>query len=241
MSFVQAIRRRLRPLNVADYTRGLIEGGDCKVAVDIGCGSRSHLSAFRPKIVTIGIDAHPAAIDNAKKNQLHDHYIIADIVKTGVDEIIKQAEGVGGIDLVCLYEVIEHLPKSAGFEILERCERLTRKMVIVETPNGFVEQGPEFGNEFQRHLSGWFIHDFEGRGYKVFGTTGTRYLRGYAAGAKYDFPGCILLDEFLTLFLRINGNPKHAYNLVAIKDVRGVPARLNSDLPCASDKGGSRG
>jgi hypothetical protein len=97
-------------------------------------------------------------------------------------------------------------------------------------PHGFVEQGPEFGNEFQRHLSAWFIHDFEGLGYKVYGTTGTRYLRGYMAGPKYSFPGCIILDELLTLLLRINTHPRHAFNLVAIKDVRGVSARYGADM-----------
>ena len=60
-------------------------------------------------------------------------------------------------------------------------------------------QGPEFGNEFQRHHSGWFIHEFEGRGYTVHGTTGTRYLRGYMAEPRWNFPGCLLLDEALTL------------------------------------------
>ena len=56
------------------------------------------------------------------------------------------------------------------------------------------------------------------------GTTGTRHLRGYMA-ARIQFPGCLLCDELLTLLLRINRKPKHAFNLVAIKDVRGVPAR----------------
>ena len=83
----------------------------------------------------------------------------------------------------------------------------------------------EFGNEYQRHCSGWFIHEFEGHGYTVHGTTGTRYLRGYMAGPRYGFPGCLLLDEALTLVLRINRKPKHAFNLLAVKDVRGVPAR----------------
>src|SRR5687768_9817843 len=241
MSFIRAIRRRLRPLAAADYTRFLAEKGDCRLALDIGCGSFSFLSAFRPGLRTVGIDAFPEAIELAKSRNLHDHYIVADILKTDVEDILAQVPDIQRFDIVTLYGVIEHFPKKEGFEILERCEKLTSKYVLLETPHGFVEQGPEFGNEFQRHLSGWYIHDFEGRGYKVYGTTGTRYLRGYVAGPKYDFPGCILLDEFLTLILRINGNPKHAYNLVAIKDVRGVPARLNSDLPCASDKGGSRG
>jgi 2-polyprenyl-3-methyl-5-hydroxy-6-metoxy-1,4-benzoquinol methylase len=240
MSFVQAIRQRLRPMNVADYTRRLVEAHDCKVAVDIGCGSSSHLSQFRPKILTVGIDAFPEAIARAKVNNVHDHYIVADILRTDIHELLRQIEQVGPVDIVSLYEVIEHLPKSAGFELLERCEQLTKKFVILETPNGFVEQGPEFGNEFQRHLSGWFIHDFVGLGYKVFGTTGTRYLREYAAGPKYNFSGCILLDELLTLFLRINQHPQHAYNLVAIKDVRGVPARLGSRPPQQAASGGSR-
>jgi 2-polyprenyl-3-methyl-5-hydroxy-6-metoxy-1,4-benzoquinol methylase len=240
MSFVQAIRRRLRPLNVADYTRRLVDAHDCKVAVDIGCGSASHLSHFRPKILTVGIDAFPDAIARARANGVHDHYIVADILKTDLSEILLQIEQFGPVDIVSLYEVIEHFPKSAGFEILERCEQLTRRFVILETPNGFVEQGPEFGNEFQRHLSGWYIHDFAGRGYKVFGTTGTRYLREYAAGPKYNFPGCILLDEFLTFVLRINRHPQHAYNLVAIKDVRGAPARLGAQVAHATPIGDSQ-
>jgi hypothetical protein len=224
MSFMQAIRRRLRPRTVADYTANLVRSS--ALALDIGCGSDSHLSAFRPKLVTIGIDAFPAAVEEARSKNLHDHYLVADILSPNFPQILEKVRAIGQVDLVSLYGVIEHLPKTKGFEILDRCEQLTSKYIILETPNGFVDQGPEFGNEFQRHLSGWFIHDFEGRGYRVHGTLGTRYLRGYAGGAKYNFPGCILLDEMLTLFLRVDQNPQHAFNLVAIKDVRGVPARL---------------
>ena len=121
------------------------------------------------------------------------------------------------------------MTKAKGLELLDRVERLSAKFILLETPHGFVPQGPEFGNEFQRHHSGWFIHEFEGRGYTVHGTTGTRYLRGYMAGPRCNFPGCLLLDEALTLLLRINRKPKHAFNLVAVKDVRGVPARHNKE------------
>ena len=225
-----SLRNALRPRNVADYTRALIETGECQLALDIGCGSYSHLSAFRPQIQTVGIDAHPAAIEQARARKLHDHYFVANILKEDPEAILQQMGRLKPFDIVSLYGVIEHLPKRLGFELLERCERLTSKYLILETPHGFVEQGPEFGNEFQRHLSGWFIHDFEGLGYKVYGTTGTHYLRGYMAGPKYSFPGCIFLDELLTLFLRINNRPRHAFNLVAIKDVRGVPARFASAI-----------
>lgn len=214
------LRQLLRPKSAADFTAQLVANGEIKTALDIGCGTSSHLSRFRPKVETTGLDAHHDAIDLAKERGVHNHYIEADILQ---DSINAQ------FDLVTLYGLIEHLPKTDGFRLLDRIEKLSSKFILLETPNGFVPQGPEFGNEFQRHHSGWFIHEFEGRGYTVYGTTGTRHLRGYMAGPKYNFPGCLLCDELLTLLLRINRNPKHAFNLVAVKDVRGVQARQGKE------------
>ncbi len=210
------LRQLLRPYSAADFTAQLVATGEVKTALDIGCGTLSHLSSFRPGVQTTGLDAHVEAIDLARQRNVHDHYIQADILSDDLDATF---------DLVTLYGLIEHLPKAEGLELLDRIETLSAKYILLETPNGFVPQGPEFGNTFQRHRSGWFIHEFEGRGYTVYGTTGTRYLRGYMAGPKCNLPGCLLLDEALTLLLRINRKPKHAFNLVAVKDVRGVPAR----------------
>ncbi len=214
------LRQLLRPYSAADFTAQIVAGGEIKTALDIGCGSSSHLQAFRPHLETTGLDSFADSIDIAKKRDVHDHYIHADILKDEIDT---------RFDLVTLYGLIEHLTKTDGIRIIDRIEKLSRKYIIIETPNGFVPQGPEFGNEFQRHLSGWFIHEFESRGYTVHGTTGTRYLRGYMAGPKYNFPGCLFFDEFLTLLLRINQNPKHAFNLVAIKDLRGIPAKFSKE------------
>jgi len=233
-----SLRNALRPRNVFDYTRRLVESGECKLALDIGCGNSSPLSALRPRISTIGVDAYPEAIEIARKKGLHDQYIIADILKEDPESLLKHSQISGKCDIVGLYGVIEHLPKRLSYDLLERCEKLTSKYIIVETPHGFVEQGPEFGNEFQRHLSGWFIHDFEGLGYKVYGATGTRYLRGYMAGPRYSFPGCIMFDEILTLFLRINDHPRHAFNLIAIKDVRGTPARYGAEMQNMTERKG---
>ncbi len=225
---MRTLRSLLRPKCAADYTKELVASGEVKLALDIGCGHYSHLSQFRPAVTTVGVDAHPEAILRAKSNHVHDFYLESDILKDDVHERLGQIGVVEPFDLVALYGVIEHLPRKEGFQILERCEALTKKYVILETPNGFVPQGPEFGNQFQRHLSGWFIHDFSGLGYTVFGTTGTRYFRSYMAETTLRFPGGILLEELATLLLQINRSPKHAFNLVAIKDVRGVPARRSN-------------
>ena len=210
------LRQLLRPMSAADYTAQLVADGGIETALDIGCGTSSHLNRLRPGVETTGLDAHADAIDLARERGVHDHYIQANILNDDIDE---------QFDLVTLYGLIEHLPKSDGLRLLDRVEKLSRKYILLETPHGFVPQGPEFGNEFQRHHSGWFIQEFEGRGYTVHGTTGTRHLRGYMAGPKYNFPCCLLCDELLTLLLRINRKPKHAFNLVAIKNMRGIPAR----------------
>jgi SAM-dependent methyltransferase len=209
-----------------DYIKTTLENSKCGLTLDVGCGGYSHLSRFRPQITTVGLDVFPEAIEKSKTNGSHDHYILGDILTEPAEQLLSN---VGGrkFDLVLLYDVIEHLPKGRGYELLEKCEQLTSKYVLLQTPNGFLEQGPEFGNEHQRHLSGWFSEDFEGLGYKVYGARGTKYLRGYAAGPKYSFPGWMTCDIVLAGLLCIGKHKRHAFNLVAIKDVRGVPARLS--------------
>lgn len=225
MNLTLILHRFLGIPTASDYTKEIVETSECTLILDVGCGSHSRLSQFRPQITTIGLDAFPQAIEEARANGVHDRYIVANILTENVDELLANCGG-QKFDLVTLYDVIEHLPKRLGYELLERCEALTAKYVLLQTPNGFLEQGPEFGNEHQRHLSGWFPHDFEGLGYSVYGSTGTKFLRGYAAGPKYDFYGWQLCDIVLAKLLGIRKNPQRAFNLVAVKDVRGVPARL---------------
>jgi len=208
-----------------DYTKNVLAGSECSLTLDVGCGGYSHLSQFRPRITTVGLDVFPQAIERARANGSHDHYLVADILKESAERLLSNFDG-RKFDLVTLYDVIEHLPKRQGYDLLEKCEQLSSKYVLLQTPNGFLAQGPELGNEHQRHLSGWFPQDFEGLGYKVYGARGTKYLRGYAAGPKHDFPGWMICDIVLAALLRIGRHPRHAFNLVAIKDVRGVPARL---------------
>lgn len=218
--------------SIGDYTKRIVDRGDCKTALDIGCGISSHLSRFRPCLKTVGIDAHLASIDEARKHDVHDDYIVADVINMSLADLqekLHEKVGERQFDLVAAYGVIEHLPKRDGWRLLEQCEALSKKYVLFETPNGFVEQGPEFGNPMQKHLSGWFPHDFQSVGYSVHGTTGTKYLRGYMGKSKLPIPGILVFDQvFLGRFLRCAKKPKHAFNIVAAKDVRGVQARYRS-------------
>ena len=93
------LRKLLRPNSAADFTAKLLAKGEIKTALDIGCGTSSHLQPFRPSLETTGLDAFKNAIDTSKKHSVHDHYIHADILK---DNINAQ------FDLITLYGLIEH-------------------------------------------------------------------------------------------------------------------------------------
>jgi hypothetical protein len=225
------LSRNLGTQTVFDLTSKLIsENSDIQIALDIGSGESSHLSKFRPHIKTIGLDAH--TIEIAKKNNQHDYYIMADIIEMSVEHIqdkLYKIAGVDKVDLVTMYGVIEHFPKYDAWEILKKVEMVSKRFVLLETPNGFVPQGPEYGNPYQRHLSGWFPHDFSGLGYTVYGSYGTRYMRGYMGEPRIKFPGARLLDDIvLTRVLFCKKFPQHAFNITAIKDLKGVQAKYQS-------------
>jgi len=221
---LQALKERLQP-SPGEFTRRLLADPEVKSVLDIGCGKHSYVSPFRPRIRTVGLDAFEGAIETSKKRGLHDDYIHANIIESSAETIIDKSGG-KKFDLVALFDVIEHLPKKLGWELLEKCEQLTNRYIILQTPNGFLEQGPEDENIYQRHLSGWFAWEFESLGYKVAGSAGTRFFHGYAGEFKWKFPGVKMADFGLGLLLNLEQNPKHAFNLMAWKDVRGVPARL---------------
>jgi hypothetical protein len=55
--------------------------------------------------------------------------------------------------------------------------KLAQLLVIIETLNGFVHQGPVGGNKHQIHLSGWTYKDFKKLGFEIYGTTGMKFLK----------------------------------------------------------------
>ena len=72
------------------------------------------------------------------------------------------------IDSVVLSDVIEHLDKNDGYELLIELERVARNQIAIFTPLGFMPQhfdgaGDSWGfneTELQTHRSGWLPSDF---------------------------------------------------------------------------------
>ena len=71
--------RVFRIRNAIEYTRKLVDRGEVRTALDIGCGPNSNLRHFRPGIRTIGLDGCAGAIEESRRKSVHYDYVLADI------------------------------------------------------------------------------------------------------------------------------------------------------------------
>jgi len=76
-------------------------------------------------------------------------------------------------------DVIEHLSKEDGYRLLYEMDRISRKSVIIFTPNGFVWQSPSDNNEFNAHISSWTPREFRELGWdQISGHVGPKMVFG---------------------------------------------------------------
>lgn len=113
-----------------------------------------------------------------KKNNTHSEYIHGDV------QNLKNLVEENSFDAVLAIDVLEHLDKGQGYELLRNMENIARKIVIIFTPNGFVSQGLYDENDMQQHLSGWSVKELKSMGYDIYGFGGMRGLRGEGARVK---------------------------------------------------------
>ena len=85
------------------------------------------------------------------------HYLYNRIHTGDALEVIKK---LGTYDLVFMGDIIEHLDKENGMELLRQAVAHAHKAVIVSTPKYDTHQGPLCGNDLERHRSVWHEKDF---------------------------------------------------------------------------------
>jgi hypothetical protein len=135
-----------------------------RVIIDIGCGINPQ-NIIRPK-VHICVEPHIEYVQRIMNMNPFENYVCLNI--TG-EEALKLFPD-KSIDSIFMLDLIEHINKDAGFELLQQCERVTKKQIIVFTPLGFFPQkyiknrkdlwGMD-GGLYQEHKSGWDIEDFD--------------------------------------------------------------------------------
>lgn len=128
--------------------------------LDLGCGPcyKERSSLFRHLDIT-GVDIYKPNLDICQKYGVKT--LEADIRE--IDKYFNEKS----VDIVWMFDVIEHLRKKDALRLLNIVEQIARKQVIIFTPVGYLPQDNyEDGNMFQKHLSEWSREDFEKRGYR---------------------------------------------------------------------------
>lgn len=124
-------------------------------------------------------------------------------------------------DFVIALDLIEHLTKSQGYQLLYGIDRVSTGFSALLTPNGFVWQPPSVNNPFNAHISGWNSKEFKNLGWKTIrGQIGIRHFYGPYAIQKYRGVSnskleLIALTKILSFFL-----PKLAFSLYVTKKVK---------------------
>lgn len=197
-----------KPKFLAYELRKIIFPG-CKTLLDVGCGENSVVQFLKSNLQkTVGVDLFAKSIEKAKIKGIHDTYIKANVLD--IDKYFKP----GSFDCVLSVDVIEHLEKKQALELIKKMERIAKKCLVIQTTNGYLKQGPEWGNPYQVHKCGFTANEFRKIGYNVKGMDGPKFLRGGCAKIKYK-PRFLLavlaniLDPIYRYF------PESSFNLLA--------------------------
>ena len=148
----------------------------CDSVLDLGCGHNSLVQYFDVPF-SVGVELFEPALQESKRKGIHTQYIRADIRHLDLKPKC--------FDAVIATEVLEHLTKQEGYELLSKMVGWARKKAIVTTPNGYLVQYTYDNNPLQEHKSGWTAADFRTMGYRVVGSNGWKKLRGQKGALKH--------------------------------------------------------
>lgn len=166
MNFIDTLKLNL-PFSYMNLLKDSI--GEVNTILDLGCedGRLITLLSQGRKWKVTGVDIFSSNVSKARSRVIYSRVIKGDIVKTSRD-LIKQKQK---YDVVFCSQVIEHISRKDGEELLNIVDKLAKKKVIFGTPRGFMEQPECFlgNNPHQVHKSGWTEDDFKKRGFKVYG------------------------------------------------------------------------
>jgi len=132
---------------------------------DIGCGIRPQTFIKAKKHICF--EPHQQYIEHVKKDLTKEAFEKFAFINTdweGAANALKD----NSVETVFLLDVIEHLEKEKGVQLLEKTISKATKQVVIFTPYGFVEQNHEGekdawgldGAKWQEHKSGWMPEDF---------------------------------------------------------------------------------
>lgn len=160
---------------------------------------------------SVGVELFEPYLIESKRKGIHNQYIKADIREIDFEP--------KSFDTVIAIEVLEHLTKQEGYELIKNMEKWALKKIIISTPNGYLWQSDADNNPLQEHKSGWSFKELKKLEFRVIGINGYKKLRGYAASIKYKPKLLWYLISDLTQKITYY-YPKWAFQLFAVKEIK---------------------
>lgn len=137
--------------------------GEIVSILDVACGL-SLKSKFIPAQIRVGVDIYEKYFDHIETDV---PYVVLKYDVRKLNEIFVPKS----FDLVIAIDIIEHIEKDEALEMIKQCEKIARKAVILETPNGQVEQNLDItghgGHEWQTHRCFWTEQELKDLGYQT--------------------------------------------------------------------------
>lgn len=184
---------------------------ESQTLLDVGCGGNSIVQLFNKRLKeSVGIDLFENSIKMAKEKGIHDSYTKCNVLD--IDKYFKPKS----FDCVLSVDVIEHLEKNKAIELIRKMEDISKKYIVIQTPNGYLYQGAEGGNPYQTHKCGFTYDELKKFDYNIIGMDGPKFLRGKCAEIRWK-PKILfsILSNILDPFYRFF--PKRSFNLLAYK------------------------
>jgi SAM-dependent methyltransferase len=131
--------------------------------LDVGCGKGEPMQFINrnKNLYVIGLDLFKPYLRTCKKLKVHDDLILCDLRALPLRNKVA--------NVVICTEVLEHLTRVEGVQLIENLEKIACKQVIITTPVGEYEQTEYDFNPYQVHRWIWTPGEFWQFGYRVRG------------------------------------------------------------------------
>lgn len=182
-----------------------------KTLLDLGAGSNPHNQ------IRQGLGIRQILVDISNESDI-DTVIFVDIMNFAfISENLMVLTGRNKVDCVVALHVVEHLEKNQSLELIHQMSNWADKILIIETPNGFLKQEGTPNNPYQAHLCGFTVNELRSLGFTVTGTTGMKFLRNNHSKGSYKIKSIFVYILDRILFKLFHRFPKLSFNLFAYK------------------------